>query len=146
MTTARTKTTPRKTTTRKTTTSTKATKPKATARTAAPRKRAAPKVEPVVVAAEPVVAGPMLRKKELIDAVVAQSGVKTKDAKPVVEAMLSVLGDALRDGRELNLQPLGKLMVRRSKKIQNGTVLTAQLRQKDEETPASTDPLKTAAE
>ena len=62
----------------------------------------------IVETAQPVLAGPMMRKKELIEAVVAQSGVKKRDAKPVIEAMLSVLGNAISSGRELNLEPLGK--------------------------------------
>ena len=139
MTTTRKSTTKKKTTaTRKASTTKTSTRAKSssTAKTAATStsKKAAPKVAPVVVEApQPVVAGPMMRKKELIDAVVAQSGVKKRDAKPVVEAMLQILGDSLRDGRELNLQPLGKVMVRRSKKTQSGTVLMTKVRLKDPE-------------
>jgi nucleoid DNA-binding protein len=58
----------------------------------------------------PVIIGPVMRKKELIDLVVERSGIKKKDAKPVIEAMLSVLGEALSDSRELNLLPMGKMM------------------------------------
>jgi len=59
--------------------------------------------EPVVVTVTPVVSEPDLRKKALIDLVVARSGTKKKDAKPVVEAMLAVLGETIGAGRELNL-------------------------------------------
>ncbi|WP_223421131.1 HU family DNA-binding protein [Tateyamaria pelophila] len=83
----------------------------------------------VVNAPQPVVAGPMMRKKELINAVVAKSGIKKKDAKPVIEAMLEVLGSALQDGRELNLQPLGKVKVNREKKLAVGKVLITRIRQ-----------------
>lgn len=76
-----------------------------------------------------VIVGPMLRKKELIDAVVERSGKKKKDAKPIVEAMLEVLGEALVDNRELNLQPMGKLKVRREKTMPNGRILIAKIRQ-----------------
>lgn len=82
----------------------------------------------VIKAAQPVVAGAMMRKKELIDAVVERSGSKKKDAKPVIEAMLAVLGDAVAEGRELNLQPFGKLKVNRSKDISNGKVMICKLR------------------
>jgi DNA-binding protein HU-alpha len=78
---------------------------------------------------QPVVAGPVMRKRELINAVVAKSGIKKKDAKPVIEAMLSVLGSALQDGRELNLQPMGKVKVNREKKLAEGKVLIARIRQ-----------------
>ena len=58
-----------------------------------------------------------------------RSGVKKKDAKPVVEAMLAVLGEALADNRELNIQPLGKVKVRRAKQMPNGRVLVTKIRQ-----------------
>ena len=74
-------------------------------------------------------AGTEMRKKELIDLVVARSGIKKKDAKPVVEAMLAVLGQAIGDGRELNLQPLGKLRINRSVQKSNGRVVVCKLRQ-----------------
>lgn len=83
----------------------------------------------VVNAPQPVVSGPVMRKRELIDAVVAKSGIKKKDAKPVIEALLEVLGSALQDGRELNLQPMGKVKVNREKKMAVGKVLIARIRQ-----------------
>lgn len=70
-----------------------------------------------------------MRKPELIQAVMAQSGMKKKDVKPVVEAMLAVLGSALQDGRELNLQPMGKVKVNREKKLTEGKMLIVKIRQ-----------------
>ena len=70
-----------------------------------------------------------MRKRELLDAVINKSGIKKKDAKPVVEAMLEVLGSALQDGRTLNLQPMGKFIVKHEKKLVNGKVLTTRIRQ-----------------
>lgn len=70
-----------------------------------------------------------LRKKELIDLVVARSGVKKKDAKPVVEAMLAVLGDSVAEGRELNLPPFGKLRINRTVEKPNGRITICKLRQ-----------------
>jgi nucleoid DNA-binding protein len=78
---------------------------------------------------QPVVSGPVMRKKELIDLVVERSGIKKKDAKPVVEATLAILGEALAETRELNLQPLGKVKVRREKLMPNGRVLVTKIRQ-----------------
>lgn len=122
-------------TTPKTTTKT-TTKAKTTAKTplsAAAKAAAATTAttaDPTVVdSPQPVVAGPVMRKRELIDAVVKKSGIKKKDAKPVVEAMLNVLGSALQDGRELNLQPMGKIKVNREKKLAVGKVLIARIRQ-----------------
>lgn len=84
----------------------------------------------VVEALSPVVLSNELRKKELFDLVVARSGMKKKDVKPVVEAMLAVLGDALAEQREMNLQPLGKLKVQRGKELHDGRALVLKLRQK----------------
>ena len=70
-----------------------------------------------------------LKKRELIDLVVERSGIKKKDAKPVVEAMLAVLGETIAGGRELNLQPLGKLRINRAEEKGNGRVIVCKLRQ-----------------
>ncbi len=70
-----------------------------------------------------------MRKKELLDLVVARSGMKKKDVKPVVETMLEVLGEALTDNRELNLPPLGRIKVRREKHLSNGRMVVAKIRQ-----------------
>ena len=78
----------------------------------------------------PVVVSNELRKKELFDLVVERSGMKKKDVKPVVEAMLAVLGDALAEQREMDLQPLGKLKVQRGKELPDGRALVLKLRQK----------------
>ena len=61
------------------------------------------------------ISDPALKKKELINTVVERSGIKKKDAKPVIEAMLAVLGQTLAEGREMNLQPLGKIKINRAK-------------------------------
>lgn len=83
----------------------------------------------VVTDEKPVSLDPAMRKKDLIDAVTLRSGIKRKDAKPVVEAMLAVLGEAIADGRELNLQPLGKVKINRTKLASNGRVITVRVRQ-----------------
>lgn len=70
-----------------------------------------------------------LKKQELIAKVVERSDVPKKHAKPVVEAMLAVLGDALGEGRELNLQPMGKAKSKRQKDTGKGHVIIANIRQ-----------------
>lgn len=121
-------TTKKTTTTRKSTTASKtATTPKSAATSTA--KSTTPAAPVVVDAPVPVVSGPVMRKKELIDTVVARSGIKKKDAKPVVEAMLDVLGEALGEGRELNLHPMGKIKVKRAKELSNAKVMVARVRQ-----------------
>lgn len=87
---------------------------------------------------DPVELGPLMRKKELIDAVVTRSGVKKKDAKPVVEAMLAVLGEALSEKRELALQPLGRVKIQRVREHPNGQVLVTKIRQSGQAKPGTT--------
>ena len=126
-----TSTTKSKTTSRKTTTAKKST----TATTAAPISAGDTKDTDITVpsklvgAKDLIVAEPDLKKKELIELVVERSMIKKKDAKPVIEAMLAVLGETIASGRELNLQPLGKLRINRSEDKSNGRVIVCKLRQ-----------------
>lgn len=94
---------------------------KATATTPAPKAT-------VVGAAKPVVAGAPIKKPELIERVMAETGMKKKDVRPVVEAMLTVLGRALSDGEELVAPPLGKVMVKRVKELPNARVMNVKIR------------------
>lgn len=103
--------------------------PKASAHSTIVAAAAAPAPATLTEQPKPVVLGPMMRKPELIDAVVAKSGMKKKDVKPIVEATLAVLGAALQDARELNLEPMGKIKVTREKKRPVGKVLVARIRQ-----------------
>ncbi|WP_235971369.1 HU family DNA-binding protein [Palleronia pontilimi] len=98
----------------------------------------------LVKPAEKVAAGPEVKKKDVIERVIAQlPDVKKKDAKPVIEATLAVMGQALSDGEQLNLQPFGKLRVQRRKDLPNGQALTLKLRRSSqalEETEGLADP------
>ncbi|WP_223274698.1 HU family DNA-binding protein [Tateyamaria sp. syn59] len=103
----------------------------------------------VVDAPTPVVSGPMMRKKELVEAVVARSGLKKKDVKPAVEATLAVLGEALKEGRSMNLEPMGKVKINREKKLASGRMMVARIRQREPklrdlaetpDSPAAPDP------
>lgn len=117
----------------KTTTKTKAAKP-------VPKPAATPK--PMVVETiKPVVAGAPVKKPELIDRVVAETGMKKKDVKPVVEAMLAVLGRTLAAGEEITAPPMGKLMIKKSKDVHNAKILTLKLRHMAGHDAAKKDPL-----
>lgn len=70
-----------------------------------------------------------MKKPELIDLVVARSDVKKKYAKPVIEAMHEVLGETVAKGRELNLQPMGKVKYNRTKETTSARVVVAKIRQ-----------------
>lgn len=127
-----TRATPKAPTRRTTKIKAKTTRSKAAARTTSKTPRKAKSTAPlprVVTVTDPIVSEPDLKKKELIDLVVARSGIKKKDAKPVVEAVLAVLGETIASGRELNLQPFGKLRINRSEEKPNGRVIVCKLRQ-----------------
>jgi len=87
-----------------------------------------------------------LKKVELIEMIVERTGVKKRDAKPTIEAALQILGEALAEGRELNLQPLGKIRVNRMKKLSSARVMTCKVRQTIKEEANEPEPLAEAAE
>ncbi len=71
----------------------------------------------------------LMKKPELLEEVVLRTNLKKRDVKPTVEAALAVLGDALRDGAEVNVPPLGKLRVVKTKALDGGAaVMTLKLR------------------
>jgi len=73
--------------------------------------------------------GEMIKKPEFLDRAVARTEVKKREAKPAIEAALAVLAEALVNGEELNLPPMGKLRVVKSKDVGEGAkVLTLKLR------------------
>ena len=86
-------------------------------------------VTKVVNPAVAVPQGEMVKKPEFIDRAVARTDVKKRDAKPAIEAALAVLAEALEKGEELNLPPMGKMRVVKSKDIGDGArVMTLKLR------------------
>ena len=93
-----------------------------------------------------MVALPELRKKELIDMAVERSGMKKKDAKPAIEAALAILGEALADGRDLNLRPMGKVKTQRREEKSNGTVIVCRVRQPASAPKPAPSPVPHAAE
>lgn len=71
----------------------------------------------------------VIKKLEFMNRVVARTEVKKREAKPTIEAALAVLVEALINGDELHIPPLGKLWVVKSKDIDSGAkVLTLKLR------------------
>jgi len=150
---------PRKSTAKTTAKPTARTAAKTAAKTAAPRKavkaRTAKKTVVVKpsISVKPAVQGvtlndPMvLGKKQLIEDVVARSGIKKKDAKPVIEAMLGVLGEAIGAGKNLNLQPFGKITLQKQNEKASARVSVVRIRQPNHlSQKAVKDPLAEAAE
>ena len=95
---------------------------------ATPAKAAVAPKATIIETVKPMVADAPIKKPELIERVMAETGMKKKDVKPVVEAMLAVLGRALTKGEDLTVPPLGKLMVKRTKEAANATIVTVKLR------------------
>lgn len=124
--------------TRKTgTTAAKPRKATSVAAKPAPAKAAEPPKATVVSETTPTTTAPMLKKKELLNLVVERSGVRKKFAKPTVEAMMAILGEAIAEGRDLNLPPLGKIKQQRTKEAANVRVTVAKIRQGKNDGPAA---------
>jgi len=83
----------------------------------------------VVTEVEPNLTEPELKKPELINVIVERTGMKKKDVKPVVEAMLGVLGETLSRGQEMNLQPFGRIKVNNTKELAKAQVHSVRVRQ-----------------
>lgn len=93
---------------------------------AAPAARATKTAKPAEVAdAEET---RMLRKRDLVLRAAESSGVKKKDTRAVVEAVLAEIGAALSRGEGLILPPLGKAKINRQKETGGGEVLVLRLR------------------
>ena len=84
--------------------------------------------KPAIEETEETVDSNVLSKRELIAQATARSGLKRRDVKPVVEAVLAALGDAISDGRDMNLQPFGKLRIARQKELDNANLTMMRLR------------------
>ncbi len=83
----------------------------------------------------------MMKKPEFLDAVVARTNLKKRDVKPAAEAALAVIAEALVRGDEVNLPPMGKLRVIKSKPLDAGAhVLTLKLRTMKTAAPAPSAP------
>jgi len=77
---------------------------------------------------KPALAAGLIKKQELMDRVVAETGMKKKDVKPVVEAMVEVMTKALVNGEEFQVPPLGKLKIQKVKEVPNAKIITLKLR------------------
>ncbi|MEO1139802.1 MAG: HU family DNA-binding protein [Pseudomonadota bacterium] len=83
----------------------------------------------VVTEVTAAVTDPELKKRELLEMVSERAEVPRNKAKPVVEAMIEILGETIAEGRDLNLQPLGKIKVQRTKDLGNARVIVTKIRQ-----------------
>ncbi|MGH1369022.1 MAG: HU family DNA-binding protein [Maritimibacter sp.] len=87
-----------------------------------------------------------LTKKELIQRVVAATGMKPRDVRPVIEATLAELGGAVDRGETLRLNPFGVMQIKRARQTTNGRVVVTKIKRKKPDSPAAKPPLAKAAE
>ena len=88
---------------------------------------------------------PCREDRDLIDRVIARSGVKPRYVRPVVDALLVELGEMLEEAETMQLQPLGTVKVQRRKDVTDGEVIITKVKRK-KDTPEGDDPLAAAAE
>lgn len=84
----------------------------------------APEATAVVAVVNPTV----LKLKDLLDRVAARSGARKPAVRPVLDAVLAELGEALEQGQAFSLAPLGRGRVSRSKAGGKGTTLVIKLK------------------
>lgn len=86
-------------------------------------------VEEVVIAsATPSEDSVTVRKKEFIARVIERAQTRQKIAKPIIEATLAVLSEALTNSESLNIQPLGQIKVKRIDEGEKATVVHCRVR------------------
>lgn len=72
----------------------------------------------------------VVQKKDFVDRVIAATGAKKSEARPIIEATLEQLGVALASGHTLAVPPLGRARVNLEKDQRGGDVITLRLRRK----------------
>lgn len=81
---------------------------------------------------------PVLKKRDLIERVVTDTGLKRREVKAVTEAVLHAMGEAVGQGDGLVLEPFGKLRVARATDNGASRVLTCKLRRKQRQDSVAT--------
>jgi DNA-binding protein HU-alpha len=85
------------------------------------------------------------KKSDFLTAMVERSGLKQRDARAAAEAALSILSERLTAGDTLQIPPLGRIKIVKSKSLDDGAILTAKIRIKSQSAPDS-DTLEVAGE
>ena len=75
----------------------------------------------------------VLQKRQLMAQVVRRTGLRSSDIRPVVEATLAELGDAIASGMTLALPPLGRGRVSRRLDPSGAEIITLRLRRRPED-------------
>lgn len=90
----------------------------------------APEIIDEATQTDPVVTK-VVRRKEMVDRIVANSGMKPNAIKTALDAVLKEIGDALSAGEALNLPALGRVSVNRRKELDDGEVLICKIRRRN---------------
>lgn len=72
----------------------------------------------------------MVKRRDFVERVAARSGMRANQVRPVMDAVLNELAEALLNGESLNVDPLGRIQVNRRKDGGNADVLICRLRRK----------------
>ncbi|WP_425454427.1 hypothetical protein [Litoreibacter meonggei] len=67
--------------------------------------------------------------------------MKKGDARRALEATMAAMSDALREGNNLSLAPLGKMKISRTKDTPNGKLVVLRIKLKDPVSAMPKDPL-----
>lgn len=81
----------------------------------------------------------VVRKKEIMARILERADTRQKIAKPIVEATLEILGEALAAGETLALQPLGQIKVKRIDDGEKASVVHCRVRQSKDVADPETD-------
>lgn len=72
----------------------------------------------------------VLQKRQFLSAVAHRAGMRNAQVKPIVEATLAELGDAIAAGQTLALPPLGRARINRQRDVSGSEVITLRLRRR----------------
>lgn len=84
---------------------------------------------------------PILKKRELYELVSTRSGLAKNKIRPVVDAMIDVLGETIAQGRGMNLPPMGRVMIKRSKDGPNARISIVKVRQPTSQMSKTSEPV-----
>lgn len=89
---------------------------------------------------------PDIPKKELVQRMVDETGMKAGEARRALDAVLSVLASGLREGADISAAPLGKIKIIRSKETANGDLVVCRIKLKDAKQSVDQDAPTTPSE
>ncbi|MBM3605743.1 MAG: DNA-binding protein [Alphaproteobacteria bacterium] len=78
----------------------------------------------------------VVQKRDFIDRIIAMTGARRTEARPIIEATLAQLGQVLSEGQTLAVPPLGRARIALEKDARGGDVITLRLRRR----PVNLDP------